>query len=196
MGLSTMRRQPLTIVSAHVDFQLSATRQTPSSPPHPPSQPMGAGGLKIEPAAACSRELILHAAPVSSTPSVRQPAEAARQTLLPCAGHLWPAAQRAPYKRHQVKSGYASPPLGARRQHMHSAVAREGKGQQGGGGGVSASASSVENNRRQWDVFGKQRLGSYAITPSCFLFPRSLALSLYLSLNFPSICPSPCTAEI
>lgn len=184
-----MRRQPLTIVSAHVDFQLSATRQTPPHPSSsPPSQPMGAGGLKIEPAAACSRELILHAAPVSSTPSVRQPAEAARQTPLPCAGHLWPAAQRAPYKRRQVKSGYVSPPLCTRRQHIRATVAGEGKGQQDGGGGVLASMSSVENNRRQWDVFGKQRLGSYGITPSCFLFPDSLPLSY--CLRFPNICPS------
>lgn len=47
MGLSFTRwRRPLTIVSAHVDFQLSATRQPPPSlpPSLPPSSPMGAGG--------------------------------------------------------------------------------------------------------------------------------------------------------
>lgn len=70
-GLSFMRwRRPLTIVSAHVDFQL-CDETAPTLPPHP--WELGGGGLKIEPTAACSGELILHAAPVSSSP---------RQTLL------------------------------------------------------------------------------------------------------------------
>lgn len=37
----------------------------------------------------------------------------------------------------------------------------------------------MENNRLQWDVFGKQRLVSCAIFPSCFLFPGSLRLLLF-----------------
>lgn len=115
------------------------------------------------------------------------PRQRDRLWLLPCAGHLWPAAQRAPYKRRQVKSGYVSPLLGTRRQHIQSTVAGEGKGQKGGGGGVLASMSSVENNRLQWDVFGKQRLGSHAISPSCFLFPGPLPPYF---LKFPIICPS------
>lgn len=51
---------------------LDETTAPPPQPPPPslvlslsPSKPKGAGGLKIELAAACSRELILHAAPVS-----------------------------------------------------------------------------------------------------------------------------------
>lgn len=79
------------------------------------------------------------------------PRQRDRLWLLPCAGHLWPAAQRAPYKRRQVKSGYVSPPLGTGRQHIQSTVAGEGKGQQGGGGGgggVLANASS------QWKTIG------------------------------------------
>lgn len=39
------------------------------------------------------------------------------------------------------------------------------------GGGVKASVSAVENNRLQWDVFGKQRLGSCAIAESCYSLP-------------------------
>lgn len=79
-----MWQQPLTIVSAHVDFQLSATRQPPLTP-LPPSLnrwELG-GGLKIEPAAACSRELILHATPV---PLAHH--QTVRQTLV--AALSWP----------------------------------------------------------------------------------------------------------
>lgn len=42
--------------------------------------------------------------------------DAARLWLLPCARHLWPAAQRAWYERRQVKPGYVPPVQSAGRQ--------------------------------------------------------------------------------
>lgn len=117
------------------------------------------------------------------------PRQRDRLWLLPCAGHLWPAAQRAPYMRRQVKSGYVSPPLGTHRQHIQSTVAGEGKGQQGGGGGVLASAGSVENNRLQmrcvWETMA--------------WFTRYLSILRSLSRPSPSFLLSvlpPCNAEI
>lgn len=117
---------------------------------------MGAGGLKIEPKAACSRELILHAVPVSNTPAARQPAKAGRQTLLPCAGHLRPDTQCALYNRHQVKSGHA-PPIDS----THSTVAGGETGLQGGGGS-------------RWKTIGD--MGCVWETKACFIFYQPILL--------------------
>lgn len=70
------------------------------------------------------------------------PRQRDRLWLLPCAGHLWPAPQRALYRICQVKSDYISPLLRTRKEHIQSSVVGERKGQQGGGGGgVLVSAS-------------------------------------------------------
>lgn len=134
---------------------------------------MGAGGLKIEPAAACSRELILHAAPVSSTPSVIQPAEAARQTLLATSGQLHSVFCGTDARLNQDTLPPPTLRLGARRQYtMRCRWRREGMA-----GWWWVSVSAVENNR---DAFGTPRLIRYCyillspFRPAVFFFQSQL----------------------
>ena len=131
---------------------------------------MGAGGLKIEPAAACSSELILHAAPVSSTASVRQPAEAARHTVAAALCQP-PLASCTADKRCQVKSGYASPRLGTGRQRTPLLLE---KGRDSMVVVLGSSVSSEENNSLQWQT------KAWFIMPFWFLF---VGLLLFLTTS-------------
>lgn len=109
-----MWQQPLTIVSAHVDFQLSATRQPPLTPLPPSLNPWELGGAKNRAGSSLQQgaDSACNPSP-SSTPS-----DSETDWLLPWAGHLWPAVQCAPYKRRQVKSGYVSPLMGTHTQRI------------------------------------------------------------------------------
>lgn len=94
----TRWRRPLTIVSAHVDFQLSATRQPP-----PSFLTHGSwGGAKNR-----AGSSLQQGADSACSPSLQLPGSQAASAALSRAtsSHLWPAAPYAPHNRLRVKSG-------------------------------------------------------------------------------------------
>lgn len=161
----TTWRQPLTIVCTS---WLSTLNETIP----PPSKPMGARVLKIEPATACSRELILHAAPVSlahhqldsETDSGCWP-ELATSGRLCCVLH-WRDAR--------LNQGMF-PLCWTLADSTYNSLLLEKSLQ--GGRGAWASASSVENNSLQWEVFAETK-GWFKCYHYIFLFSGTKDLFL------------------